>query len=323
MTMQLLRGAGMRRFVSRYGTALAGLLICIFLALFARNFATPANLVNVLKESSFLTLLAVGFTFALIASELDLSFANICSLAAVVTGALLYHGYPFVLAILVGLMIGVVGGMLNGLLVTAMKVPSLIATLGTASIAGGVAFLLTGGVAYVGRWDARFLFLAKGTVFGVPVLALITLSVVVVSILVTESMRVGVHMRATGEAPESARRAGIAVRRMKFLGLTLSGLAAGLTAVLLVANLSSASPEMAGGFLLQAIAAVLLGMTMFTPGKANVIGSFVGALIITVLGNGLVLLGAAYYVQSIMLGVVIIGSVSLSASAMKRAAFSI
>jgi ribose transport system permease protein len=183
--------------------------------------------------------------------------------------------------------------------------------------------MLTGGVAYVGRFDPRFLFLAKGTILGVPVLVIVTAAAIVLSVLVTEAMRLGVHMRATGEAQESARRAGVAVRRMKFLGLTFSGLAAGLTAVLLVANLSSASPEMAGDFLLEAIAAVLLGMTMFTPGKANVVGTFVGALIITVLGNGLVLLGAAYYLQNIMLGLIIIGSVGLSASVMKRAAFSI
>jgi ribose transport system permease protein len=312
----------MKPFLARYGTALMGVAICVLLAVFAQNFATAANLVNVLKQSSFLMLLAIGFTFALITSELDLSFASICSLAAVVTGALLYHHYPFVLAILVGLAIGAAGGMLNGCLVTVVKVPSLIATLGMASIAGGTAFMLTGGVAFVGRWDPYFLFLAKGSVLGVPVLVIVTVVAFALSVLVTERMRLGIHMRATGEAPESARRAGVAIRRMKFLGLTLSGLAAGLVAVLLVANLSSASPDMAGDFLLEAIAATLLGMTMFTPGRANVAGSAVGALIITVLGNGLVLLGAAYYLQSIVLGLIIIGSVSVSASVMKKAAFS-
>ena len=313
----------MKPVIARYGTALAGLAVLIFLVIFARNFATVANFVNVLKQSSFLTLLAIGFTFALIPSELDLSFANICSLAAVLTGDLLYHGYPFGVAILGGIAIGLAGGFLNGILVTVMKVPSLIATLGTASIAGGSAFMLTGGVAFVGRWDSHFLYLARGTVFGIPVLIVITIAAVGASIVITEAMRIGVHMRATGEAPESAHRAGIAVRSMKFLGLALSGLAAGITAVLLVANLSSAAPQMAGDFLLEAIAAVLLGMTMFMPGKANILGSFIGALIITVLGNGLVLLGAAYYLQDIVLGIIIIGSVSLSASVMKKAAFSI
>lgn len=313
----------MKPVISRYGTALAGVLICVFFAVFAPHFATASNAINIVQESSFLALLAIGFTFALITSELDLSFANVCSLAAVITGALLYHDYAFGFAILAGVAVGVIGGMLNGLLVTVVKVPSLIATLATASIAGGAAFMLTDGVAYVGHWNAWFLFLARGDVFGVPMLVIVTGVSLVAAILLTEAMRIGVHMRATGEAPESARRAGIGVRGMKFLGLTLSGLLAGMTAVLLVANLSSASPEMAGDFLLQAIAAVLLGMTMFTPGRANMIGSYAGALIITVLGNGLVLLGAEYYLQDIVLGIIMIGSVSLSASVMKRAAFSI
>jgi len=317
------RGGDVKRFISHYGTAVAGVLICVFFAAFAPHFATLSNLINVVEESSFLALLAMGFTFALMTSELDLSFANVCSLAAVMTGALLYHDYAFGFAIIAGLAVGVVGGMLNGLLVTIVKVPSLIATLATASIAGGGAFMLTDGVAYVGHWNAWFLFLARGDILGVPVLVIVAGVTLVVAILVTEAMRIGVHMRATGEAPESARRAGISVRGMKFLGLSLSGLLAGLTAVLLVANLSSASPEMAGDFLLQAIAAVLLGMTMFTPGRANMIGSFVGALIITVLGNGLVLLGAEYYLQDIVLGMIMIGAVSLSASVMKRAAFSL
>lgn len=316
-------GAGVKDFISCYGTALAGAAICLFFALFAEHFATASNILTVIKQSSFLALLAIGFTFALMTSELDLSFAGICSLAAVITGALLYHQYGFGWAIAAGVVVGVVGGVLNGVLVTALKVPSLIATLGTASIASGMAFMLTGGVAYVGHWDDAFLFLARGVVFGVPILVIMTAVALVASILATETMRIGVHMRATGEAPESARRAGVSVRGMKCVGLALSGLCAGVTAVLLVANLSSASPGMASGFLLQAIAAVLLGMTMFTPGRANMIGSYVGALIITVLGNGLVLLGAPYYLQDIVLGVIMIGSVGLSASVMKKAAFSV
>ena len=110
---------------------------------------------------------------------------------------------------------------------------------------------------------------------------------------------------------------------MKRLGLSLSGLAAGLAAVLLVSNLSSASPQMAGDFLMNGIAAVLLGMTMFDPGRPNILGTCVGALMIAVIGNGLVLLGAPYYLQSIMLGLIVIGSVSVSASTLKKAALSL
>jgi ribose transport system permease protein len=110
---------------------------------------------------------------------------------------------------------------------------------------------------------------------------------------------------------------------MKLIGLTLSGLLAGLAAVLLTANLSSAAPNMAGDYLLQAIAAVLLGMTMFEPGHANVPGAVVGAVILALLNNGLVLIGAPYFMQDILLGVTIVASVALSASVLKRAAFAV
>ena len=135
--------------------------------------------------------------------------------------------------------------------------------------------------------------------------------------------RTGAHMVATGEADEAARLSGIATFRMKRIGLLLSGILAAITAVLLAANLSSAAPNMAGDYLLYAIAAVLLGMTMFEPGKPNVPGTVFAALVLKVLGNGLVLLGAPYYVQDIVLGAIIIGSVAFSASAMKKAAFKV
>ncbi|RWI72200.1 ABC transporter permease [Mesorhizobium sp.] len=313
----------MKTFIARYGTAVAGLAVLIFLMLFAKNFATSTNLLNVLKHASFLTILSVGFTFALINSELDLSFASVCSLAAVVTGGLIHGGLAWPLAAVTGLLVGTAAGYANGLLVTVLKVPSLIATLGAGAIANGLAFMMTGGVAFVGRWNDAFLALARGKVAGVPALILFMATVLLVAWFVTKRTRIGVHMLATGEAQEAAHRAGIATMRMKRIGLTVSGLCAGITAVLLVANLSSAAPQMAGDFLMHGIAAVLLGMTMFEPGRPNIAGTFVGALVISVLANGLVLLGAPYYLQDIMLGLIVIGSVSVSASVLKKAAFSV
>lgn len=306
-----------------YGTLLAGLALFVFLLVFADNFRSPANLLNVLKQASFLSILAFGFTFALITSELDLSFANVCSLAAVVIGSLISTDVAWPLAVCAGLAVGVLAGLLNGFLVTMLKVPSLISTLGTASIANGLAFMITGGVAFVGRWDPSFLYLGRGKIGPVPVIILITLAIFLAAILLSTQTRTGVHMQATGENEEAARRSGISTRNYKIFGLVLAGLAAGITAVFLVANLSSAAPQMAGDFLLNGIAATLLGMTMFTPAKPNIPGTLVGALIIVILSNGLVLLGAQYYIQDIMLGIIIILSVAVSASVLKRAAFAL
>ena len=312
-----------RGIVATYGTALAAIAVfCVFAAT-APNFLNPTNLLNILKQVSFLAILGLGFGLAFIAAELDLSFASVCSFAAVVVGGLIHHNASPALAVAAGLAVGTAAGVLNGLLVTRLKIPSLIATLATASVANGLAFAVTGGVAFVGRWDLRFLALGRGSVLGVPALELWTAGAALLVLFLLKQTRLGLHLVFTGEAAEAARLAGIKTRRMKVFGLAASGLAAGLAAVLLTAHLNAASPNMAGDFLLNAIAAVLLGMTMFEPARCNVPGTLFGAAMIGMLGNGLVLLGAPYYVQDIMLGVIIVASVALSAATLKQAAFGV
>ncbi|BCB17553.1 ABC transporter permease [Bosea sp. ANAM02] len=312
-----------RELIGRYGTALAGLALILFFLIFAPNFASTMNIINVLKDTSFLAILALGFALAFTVAELDLSVAEMASLAAVVCGWLVHAQYPPTVAVSAALGVGIVLGLLNGYGVTVLRIPSLIMTLGTAAIAKGFAFMITQGVAFVGRWPVGFTGLARGYSFGIPNLVLWMAGATLFAYGLVKWTRTGAHMVATGEADEAARLAGIATARMKRIGLLLSGVFAGLMAMLLAANLSSAAPNMAGDYLLYAIAAVLLGMTMFEPGKPNVPGTVFAALVLKVLGNGLVLMGAPYYIQDIVLGAIIIGSVAFSASAMKKAAFKV
>ncbi len=316
-------GVHLRELIGRYGTALAGLALILFFLIFAPNFATATNIINVLKDTSFLAILALGFTLAFIVAELDLSVAEVASLAAVVCGWLIKLQYPPAAAVATALAVGVVFGTLNGFGVTRLRIPSLIMTLSTGAIARGCAFMITQGVAFTGRWPIQFTGLARGSSFGIPNLVLWLAGATLFAWGLVKWTRTGAHMVATGEADEAARLAGIATARMKRIGLLLAGVFAGIMAVLLAANLSSAAPNMAGDYLLYAIAAVLLGMTMFEPGKPNVPGTVFAALVLKVLGNGLVLLGAAYYVQDIMLGAIMIGSVAFSASAIRKVAFKV
>jgi ribose transport system permease protein len=313
----------MKLYLQKYGTVIAYAGLFLFFAVASDNFLNPYNLMNVLKQISYLTIIALGFTLALITAELDLSFANIGSLCSVITAALLHSGHAVILAMITGIAIGIFFGLINGLLVTRLKIPSLITTLATATIANGVAFMLTGGVAYVGKLPDFFLFFGRGKVLGVSVLIIwMGLAVIVFQFFIKQT-RMGMHMLSTGESENAARLSGINVRQMKILGLTLSGLAAGITGILLTSSLSSASATIAGDFLMSGIAAVLLGMTTIEPGKPNALGTLIGALIIGTLTNGLTLLGAAYYIQDILLGVIILASVSLSASQMMHAAFGV
>jgi ribose transport system permease protein len=309
--------------IGHYGTAIAGLALILFFLIFAPNFASAINIINVLKDTSFLAILALGFALAFTVAELDLSIAEMASLAAVVCGWMVHSQYPPAVAVGAALAVGVVLGSLNGYGVTVLRIPSLIMTLGTAAIAKGLAFMITQGVAFVGRWPVGFTGLARGYSFGIPNLVLWMAAATLFAWGLVKWTRTGAHMVATGEADEAARLAGIATARMKRIGLLLAGVFAGIMAALLAANLSSAAPNMAGDYLLYAIAAVLLGMTMFEPGKPNIPGTVFAALVLKVLGNGLVLLGAPYYIQDIVLGVIIIGSVAFSASAMKKAAFKV
>lgn len=316
-------GIHLREVIGRYGTAIAGLALILFFLIFAPNFATMTNIVNVLKDTSFLAILALGFTLAFTVAELDLSVAEVASLAAVVCGWLVQLHYPPAVAVAAALAVGIVFGTLNGFGVTRLRIPSLIMTLSTGAIARGCAFMITQGVAFVGRWPTQFTGLARGYTFGVPNLVLWLAGTTLFAWGLVKWTRTGAHMVATGEADEAARLAGIATARMKRIGLLLASVFASIMAVLLAANLSSAAPNMAGDYLLYAIATVLLGMTMFEPGKPNVPGTVFAALVLKVLGNGLVLLGAAYYVQDIMLGAIMIGSVAFAASAIRKVAFKV
>jgi ribose transport system permease protein len=313
----------MKNFAIRYGTFVASCLLFVALAIAAPNFLSTGNLTNIVKHITFLAVLALGFSIALTTAELDLSFANVCSVASVSVGWLIHNDYPVWLAVGTGLTVGLVAGLLNGVLVTVLKIPSLIATLATASIANGFAFMITQGVAFVGAWNPSFLWIGRGTIGGIPTLVLWLTILMAAAFFLLKFTVTGLRMLSVGQAAEAARLAGISVPRMKLLGLTISGLAAGIAAVLMTSNLASAAPNSAGDFMLMSIAAVLLGMTMFEPGRPNVPGTLCGALTIGILGNGLVLLGAQYYMQDIALGVLMVASVAVSSTFLKRAALSV
>jgi ribose transport system permease protein len=313
----------MRKIIETYGTAIAGGALFIVFALVAPNFTSPTNLMNVLKDASFLAILALGFTLALRVGELDLSIAEIASLAAVVAGWTIHHQYHPLLAIVASLAVSVALGVFNGFGVTRLRVPSLIVTLGVAAIAKGLSFMLTQGVAFVGRWPTGFTDIARGSLFGLSNLVMWMVAATGSAWFLLNRTRTGAHMIATGEADEAARLAGVETARIKRLGLTLSGLFAGIGAILLTANLSSAAPNMAADYFLYSIASVLLGMTMFRPGHPNIFGTIYAAIVLKILGNGLVLMGAPYYLQDMVLGFIIISSVAFSASVLKKAAFKV
>lgn len=302
-----------RSFFARFGTLIAlAALMCAFMLLIP-GFSRGANLMNVLQQISLLTIISEGFTMALIVDELDLAFPSIASLAGVLSAGLMFDGVNPWAATALSLGAGLGFGLFAGFLVTKIGISSLIATLATGIIAGGTIYMYTGGLSFYGKLPPAFLALGRGHVGPLPSTIFIMIAVAVLAQIFIFATRPGAYMQATGANPRAARLMGINTAAYKVLAFALSDLGAAFTGLLLTAKLGSANPEGASGYMMDTFAAALLGMTVLSRGRANPFGTFVGALMIGIINNGMTLAGAPYYMQDITKGFIIILSVALTA----------
>jgi ribose/xylose/arabinose/galactoside ABC-type transport system permease subunit len=307
-----------QRFLSRFGTIGALVVLALIFITVIPGFADSRNMLNILSQIALLAVISEGFTMCLIVGELDLAFPNVASLAGALVGGLILGGMNPLPAILLSLVTGVIFGAAAGVLVTKVGIPSLITTLASGIIAGGMVYMYTKGVSFYGQMPESFLSLGRGYVGPVPSLIAVMLLVVFFAQILISTTRVGKYMQATGANPVAAQLAGIDTDRFKILALSLSGLAAAFTGVLLTAKLGSANPEGAAGYMMDAFASALLGMTVWSLGRAHPFGTFVGALMIGIINNGMTLAGAPYYMQDITKGAIIILSVALTSLQSKK-----
>lgn len=307
-----------RSFFIKYGTLLSVLILLIIFSLFVPNFSNPQNLINILRQMALLTIISEGFTMCLIVGELDLSFANVASLSSVVVATMLVNKANPLSAVLLTLLIGFIFGLVNGLLITKVGISAMIVTLATGIIAQGLAFMYTKGVSVYGAMPKGFLTLGRGSVGPIPSLVIIMALVVVFFHVLTNRTKVGRYMEATGQNPTAAYLAGISVNRYKILGMIFSSLGAAFVGILLTSRLGSATPTGGAGFLMDGFATSLLGMTVLGLGRASPFGTFIGALLIGLLNNGMTLLGAPYYIQDITKGSIIILAVAITSSQSRK-----
>ncbi|MDR3230936.1 MAG: ABC transporter permease [Synergistaceae bacterium] len=315
-----LRGEAIRGALSRYGTILAlAVLSCVFL-IFIPGFASLQNLLNIFYQIALLTVISEGFTMCLIVGELDLSFPNVASLSGALVAGLIFGGMSPILAVLICLAVGALFGICAGLLVTKVGISSLITTLASGIIAGGMVYMYTKGVSFYGQMPEGFLLLGRGHVGPIPSLIAIMLVVVAAAQIFISYTRAGKYMQATGANPVASRMAGVDTDFYKILAMSMTSVGAAFTGILLTSKLGSANPEGAAGFMMDSFASSLLGMTVLSMGRANPFGTFVGALMIGVINNGMTLAGAPYYQQDITKGAIIIFSVALTSIQSKRLA---
>ena len=301
------KALGYLRFIGNYSTFFALLALVVVFAQISPMFFTSRNLINVLRQISLLTIAATGLTVCRAAGELDLSVGGLAALAGITVAKLTVEaGLPVGVAILITLLLGGGFGLINGFLVSLVKIPSLIATLGTLSIASGTALFVTGGKAIYAEFPRNFAFLGQGYFLNIPMPAVIMIFVVIVVYILLEKTVVGRHLYAIGENPLAARLVGLPIVFYRIIIFVISSMTATVSGVVLVARLGSGQPTAGGEYLLEGLGSVFIGMTVFRAGQANILGTLTGAFIVGVIANGLLLMGLSPYVQDIIKGLIMI-----------------
>lgn len=273
-------------------------------------FISPFNIVNVLRQMALFGIVAIGMTLVILTAGIDLSIGSVVAVAAVVCAIMLDAGLPVWTVVLAGLAIGAAGGAVNGAGIVIGKVPPFIMTLGTMVIGRGLAMTISGGhPVHFREASASFAWLGQGTLLGLPVPVWAFIVVAGAAWFVLRYTGFGRNVYAVGSNPEAARLSGINVRLTIFLVYVISGFLSGLTALILISRLTVGEPVLATGLELEAIAITVIGGTSLFGGEGSVIGTILGAGIITVLANMLNLFGVSPFTQQIVKGLIIVAAV--------------
>lgn len=300
---------------ARYGTIIGLLaMILTFSILSPHAFPTVNNFTNVLNQASLAMIIAGGLTLAVVVGELDLSIGFAASLHGIlITGLVVHDKLPIPLAVVIVIALGAVIGLVNGFIVTKVKVNSVIATLGVGTILTGLAFAYSAGVPIVAGVPEAFLQLSLGRwLFGIPNNIIVMILVLGGLWLLVERTPLGQEIQAVGGNAVAARLAGVNVDRIKILGFIISGMCAALTGILLASRLGSGTASAADSYLLTAFAAVFLGSATLRDGEFHVLGTLVGALIIAFGFNGLNIFGAPTFSQYVLQGAILIIAVGMA-----------
>jgi ribose transport system permease protein len=306
------RGLAVDKFI-RYVAIVA---LFIVFSITAKNFFTMRSILSMALQTSAITIMGIGETFAIITAGIDLSIGSVIALSGTVAVMAAIAGIPIWLSMIIGLLVGVACGLLNGLMITKMKLPPFIATLGMMMVARGVALTITNANA----WPAPETFgaLGNGAIFGTgpqfpgisyPVLVMIAVAIIFSFIL--GKTRLGRYTYAVGSNEEAARRAGINVNRVKTITYIFSGLLAALVGIILASRMTTSQPNSAIGYEMNAIAAAVIGGTSLMGGVGTIGGAVLGSFIIGILTVGLTMAGANYFMQQIVIGLVVVGAVTI------------
>ena len=275
------------------------------------NFLKAGNLLNVIRQSSVIAIAAVGMSQVIVIKGIDLSVGGNISFCGMVVGILFAHGVSVPIAILVALAVGVLLGLISGSLVAYLNVPAFVSTLVIGQITQGAAYLFNNGNSF-GSFPDAYKFIGNGSLLGIPISDYLMVIFVALGMIITLKLPIGTHIYGLGGNEQVLKNAGIRTDRIKLFVFMFSGFCAASAGVLLAAQLSTAHPTQGDNYQTDAIAACVIGGINMAGGEGKVLYTMVGALIIGSLRNVLNLLHVSVYMQTLIVGVVLISVVAFS-----------
>lgn len=311
------------------GTLLGFVVIIVFFAVqLPDTFLTPRNLINITQQLSMLAVVAATMTIVMVMNDFDLSVGSMASLAGIVAALLFSLGYPIWVGLVVALAVGLAGGLVNGVLVSYIGILPFVATLGTLTVYSGAAFFVSDGKTIFGRdIPAQFSGFARGGVsleplglggINLPYLTITALVVIAICWFVLEHTVFGRRLYAIGGNKDAAQLAGLKVKRLRLIAFGLTGLGAAGAGLMYAARVASANPTQGSGLMLDAIAAVFLGMTMSRQGEPRVLYTLIGVLLLGILDNGLTQMKVDSYVREMLVGLIVIAAVAVASISKAR-----
>jgi ribose transport system permease protein len=302
--------------LSKFQPLIALFIVCIVLSVLSDKFLTVDNGWNVLRQISVNICISVGMTLVVLTSGIDLSVGSVLALSGAISaglfktgielpGADLFIGFTLLGTVLAGMLTGSTLGIFNGWVITKFKVPPFVATLAMLTVARGLTMLWTKGYP-ISNLGSDFAFIGTGWFLGIPVLVWIACIVVVAAIMLSTKTTFGRYVYAIGGNENAARLSGININQVKVFVYMISGLLAAVGGIMVTSRLDSAQPNAGISYELDSIAAVVIGGTSLSGGRGTILGTVLGAIIIGVLNNGLVLLDVSPFWQQVVKGFVIL-----------------
>ncbi|MEA5027991.1 MAG: ABC transporter permease [Sphaerochaeta associata] len=289
-----------------------GVILLFSILLFDKGFLSGSNLMNIARQTAMTSIMAIGMTFVLSTGEIDLSFGSVVALSSIITTKILNSTGSILLAIVCGLAVGAVIGLANGLLVAKMNIPSFLVTLGMNGIVLGLARWVSNLQSIPVNNDVFTFIFGSGDIGPIPILFVWTVSLTIIGHLLLKKTPYGRRVLATGGNKISAMYSGIKVPNIKISVMLLNSVMAALAGILYSGRLHGARYTLGENDVMIVIAAVIIGGTSMNGGKGSVVGSLLGALIMGILNNGLILMGFSVDQQMIFRGLIIIVSVALT-----------